>query len=117
MASNVWALLTGRSGSKPSPKRFIFSLTEEFVSAPWYHFPKSSRYIVIISLCRKTRVSTDCERVLFSLFFNDRRTGLELWGRGSQEQSHHQRSGWTSLTLFSVVHSATMALVLNAALI
>lgn len=41
--------------------------------------------------------------------------GLELWERGSQGQSHHPRSEWTSLTLSSVVPSVTMAPVLSAA--
>lgn len=41
--------------------------------------------------------------------------GLELWERGSQGQSRHPRSEWTSLTLSSVVPSVTMAPVLSAA--
>ncbi|KAG8386369.1 hypothetical protein BUALT_Bualt03G0141700 [Buddleja alternifolia] len=38
----------------------------------------------------------------------------ERWVRGSQGQSHHQRSEWTNLTLSSAVPSVTMVPVWNA---
>lgn len=44
-----------------------------------------------------------------------RRTLIQLWGRGSQEPSQLPRSGWTNLTQFSVVPSATTGAALNVA--
>ncbi|KAK4387107.1 Transcription elongation factor 1 [Sesamum angolense] len=54
-------------------------------------------------------------KLTFSNVGSTRGVPTEIWVRGSPGRSHHQRNGWTNLTLSSAVRSVTMVPVLNAA--